>query len=255
MRLVVERFDARSWSDESLERLFSGGFPAFITADQRAKKYIGRVREMFAELNIIVLDQNQTPVATGWGVPLRWDGSLADLPSGYTGAIARAVEGREGGVDPDTFVICGAIVSPDRKGQGLAGELLLALSGLAETSGWSRVLAPVRPTLKPTYPLIPIETFMGWTREDGAPLDPWLRTHLRLGGHILAAAPRSQTMTGSVAEWEGWTGMRLPATGEYVIPDGLSVLHVDCEADQGVYVEPNIWVQHGGRRNRDESGA
>jgi hypothetical protein len=55
-------------------------------------------------------------------------------------------------------------------------------------------------------------------RPDGAPLDPWLRTHWRLGGQIIATAPQSQTMTGTVQEWEAWTGMVLPATGEYVIP-------------------------------------
>ncbi len=51
-------------------------------------------------------------------------------------------------------------------------------------------------------------------------------------------------MTGSVEEWEGWTGLLLPATGTYVIPGGLDVLHVDRERDQGVYIEPNVWVQH-----------
>jgi hypothetical protein len=51
-------------------------------------------------------------------------------------------------------------------------------------------------------------------------------------------------MTGTVAQWEEWTGMVLPASGEYVIPGGLSTLRVDRDADEGIYVEPNIWVQH-----------
>jgi hypothetical protein len=46
--LAVERLDARSWADAELDPLFEGAFPAFITADQVAKKYIGRVREWFA---------------------------------------------------------------------------------------------------------------------------------------------------------------------------------------------------------------
>ena len=107
-----------------------------------------------------------------------------------------------------------------------------------------RVIAPVRPTLKQGYPLIPAETFMTWTRDDGLSLDPWLRTHQRLGATILAAAPASQTMTGTVEEWEKWTGVALPSTGDYTIPKGLSVLHIDREADLGTYVEPNIWLRH-----------
>jgi hypothetical protein len=242
--LTVERFDARAWPDEQLERLFEGAFPPFITADQVAKKYIGRVREWFPELNIILLDAGQVPVATGWGVPIRWSGDAADLPAGYTDTTKRAVEGREQDITPDTFVICGGIVSPDRTGHGLAAELITALRDLPPAAGWPRVIAPVRPTLKPAYPLTPIDTFARWRRQDGAPLDPWLRTHWRLGGRIIATAPRSQTMTGTVAQWQAWTGMLFPSTGDYVIPGGLSTLHVDCEDDLGTYVEPNVWVRH-----------
>jgi Acetyltransferase (GNAT) family len=242
--LTVERFDARTWPDEVLEELFGDAFPAFIVADPQAKKYIDRVREWFADLNVILVDDGDVPVATGWGVPVRWNGELSDLPAGYTDAIRRAVRGRERGHAPDTFVICGGIVSASRTGRGLAGELIKALRDLAPAAGCTRVVAPVRPTLKPAYPLTHIDTFAGWTRDDGAPLDPWLRTHWRLGGQIIATAPRSQTMTGTVREWESWTGMVFPSTGEYVIPRGLSTLHIDRDEDRGRYAEPNVWVRH-----------
>ena len=51
-------------------------------------------------------------------------------------------------------------------------------------------------------------------------------------------------MTGTVEQWETWTGLLFPSTGHYVIPDGLSPLYIDREADLGTYTEPNIWVQH-----------
>lgn len=54
----------------------------------------------------------------------------------------------------------------------------------------------------------------------------------------------SQTMTSTIAEWEAWTGMAFPATGDYIIPDGLSILHIDRTANLGMYVEPNVWVRH-----------
>jgi len=38
--------------------------------------------------------------------------------------------------------------------------------------------------------------------------------------------------------------MVFPVSGEYVIPDGLAILHIDRDANQGSYVEPNIWLQH-----------
>ncbi|CAL9353545.1 hypothetical protein SUDANB176_00525 [Streptomyces sp. enrichment culture] len=85
---------------------------------------------------------------------------------------------------------------------------------------------------------------MRWSREDGTALDPWIRTHQRLGAEILSAAPASQTMTGTVAEWERWTGMAFPESGDYVIPGGLGLLRISRSADQGVYREPNVWMRH-----------
>jgi hypothetical protein len=241
---TVVRTDAREWTDEQLADLYSDGFPAFIAADKLAKRYIGRVREWFPEWNITLVDADQNPVASGWGIPIRWDGTVADLPGGYTEATIRAVEGREQGIEPDTLVICGAIVAGRRTGQGLAGRLLAALRDLATGNGLRRVIAPVRPEFKQRYPLTPVETYLTWTRPDGTALDPWVRTHLRMGATILAAAPESQTMTGTLAEWEEWSGIPLPSSGDYVIPRGLSVLHVDREADLGTYTEPNIWIRH-----------
>jgi hypothetical protein len=51
-------------------------------------------------------------------------------------------------------------------------------------------------------------------------------------------------MTGAVSEWEGWTGLAFPSSGQYVIPGGLSTLRIDRENDHGRYVEPNAWVRH-----------
>ena len=244
MIFTVERSDARDWPAEQLAELFSEGFPQFITADRLVKQYIGRVREFFPEWDLMLLDGNGVPVAAGWGVPVRWDGRAEALPSGYTDALVRAVEGHERGVRPDTLVICGAIVTPSLKGQGLAGRMLTALRDAGQRAGLPRVVAPVRPTAKARYPLTPIESYMRWRRDDGTALDPWIRTHERLGAEILAAAPESQTMTGTVTEWEGWTGLALPASGDYVMPDGLSVLRVDRAADVGIYQEPNVWMRH-----------
>jgi hypothetical protein len=244
MILQTERTDARTWPAEQMAELFSEGFPRFITADRLGKQYIGRVREWFGALDLMLLDEGGVPVAGGWGVPIRWDGQARTLPSGYSETLVRAVEGREQGVEPDTLVICGAIVTPSLTGRGLAGRALTTLRDTGRAAGLSRVIAPVRPTTKARYPLTPVASFMRWRRDDGTALDPWIRTHERLGAEILAAAPASQTMTGTVAEWEDWTGLALPESGDYVIPDGLSVLRVDRDADTGVYHEPNVWMRH-----------
>ena len=251
MPISVERLDAREWPDHLMTALFAEGFPEFITADREAKRYIDRVRAWFAPLNIVLVEDGHTPVATGWGVPLRWSGRVDDLPTGYTDALRLAIALHEVDQEPDTLVICGAVVHPDKKGTGVAGQLMVELCRLAEDAGWPRVIAPVRPTLKHRYPLTPIDDYVAWTRDDGTPFDPWLRLHLRIGGRVLATAPTSQTMTGTIAQWETWTQMRFPASGEYVIPAGLSTLLIDRAADSGTYIEPNVWVRHRKPRRRN----
>jgi hypothetical protein len=113
----------------------------------------------------------------------------------------------------------------------------------ARTEGLTEgVIAPVRPTWKERYPLIPIEEYLRWRRPDGAHFDPWIRIHERAGGEILAPAPRSMVVCGSASEWEEWTGMAFPADGEYVFPGCLAT--VRFEGGVGTHVEPNVWVLH-----------
>lgn len=243
MSFTAEPMHARPRPQEQLDRLFAGGWPEFIFHDQETKRHIGRVRELFADLELVLLDGDE-PVAAGWAVPLCWDGEVSDLPAGYNDSLARALAAYDAGRTPDTHAVLAAQVHPGRQGAGLAAKLLTALCEDAARRGRTRVICPVRPTHKARYPLTPIERYQAWTRPDGLPQDPWLRTHVRMGARVLAAAPRSQVITGSVAEWESWTGLALPDSGDYVIPDGLSTLRVDREADTGVYAEPNVWVRH-----------
>jgi hypothetical protein len=59
--------------------------------------------------------------------------------------------------------------------------------------------------------------------------------------------PESLHITGAVAEWESWTGMEFPETGDYVFPAGLATVRIDRERDSGEYWEPNIWIIHEAR--------
>ena len=56
-------------------------------------------------------------------------------------------------------------------------------------------------------------------------------------------------ITGTVGEWETWTRMAFPETGDYVFPAGLAMVRIDRERDLGEYWEPNVWIIHqAGRR-------
>ncbi len=90
----------------------------------------------------------------------------------------------------------------------------------------------------------PIERYARWQRSDGAPFDPWFRVHWRLDAEYLKVAPEATVITGTVAEWEGWTDMSFPESGEYVVPGALQPITIDRERNAGLYTDPNIWMRH-----------
>jgi hypothetical protein len=218
-------------------------WPEFIFHDPISKQYVTEVAERFPRYDVLLLDEGRV-VAGGWSVPIRWDGTVKDLPDGYDGALVRAVEGHQGGVLATTFSFMAVAVGNGETKRGLAGEVVTALRVRALGAGLTHVIAPLRPTLKPSYPLVSMASFAAWTRSDGLSIDPWIRAHQRMGAKILAPSPRSMVMTGTVVEWESWTGMVFPETGAYVVPDALGLVDIDRAKDIGTYVEEGLWVQH-----------
>ena len=118
------------------------------------------------------------------------------------------------------------------------------MADLAREGGLDHLIAPVRPTFKDRYPIIPIERYVTWTRENGEPFDPWIRVHVRRGAEIAKPIPHSLRIIGTVAEWEQWTGMRFPDDGLYTFPAGLAPVEIDRGRDRGCYWEPNVWIIH-----------
>lgn len=113
----------------------------------------------------------------------------------------------------------------------------------AAASGRLReLIAPVRPTLKSSYPLIPIERYMDWRRGDGTHFDPWICVHERMGAEIIAPAAASMTIEGTVAEWQEWTELQFPEDGEYIVTGMLAPLSIRDGA--GRHIEPNVWLRH-----------
>ena len=229
--------------DEQARAAFRVVWPEFIFHDPIASEYIDRVETYFPQFDVLLLDDGEV-VTGGWGVPIPWDGAVASLPAGYDGALISAVTGHENSIQADTLCVMAAAVKQGRQGGGLAGQALTALRGRAAAAGLRRVIAPVRPTLKSRYPLTPMEKFARWNRSDGLHLDPWIRTHQRLGASILGPAARSMIISGTVAEWEDWAKMSFPETGQYIVPDALDPVDVDRERDCGTYAETNLWVRH-----------
>jgi GNAT superfamily N-acetyltransferase len=179
-------------------------------------------------------------LARARSLPLRWDGTVEDLPDGIDGAIARGFD--EGGAN--TLCAMVIMVPRARQGSGVSSQALAAMVEIARRHGFRAVIAPVRPSWKDRYPLVPIERYVEWRREDGLFFDPWIRVHECAGASVLKPEPHSLRITGTVSEWESWTEMAFPESGEYVFPGGLATLEIDREQDAGRYWEPNVWMVH-----------
>lgn len=220
-----------------------GVWPTFVLHDPFSKNYRRRATACFPRFDVLLVHDGEV-VANAAGVAMRWDGDVDTLPAGYDGALEQSVTEHEASLAPDTLCIMAATVLPGHAGRGLAGEILTALRRRAVEDGLRRVIAPVRPALKARYPLTSMDDFARWTRDDGLHLDPWIRTHQRLGATVLASAPRSMVIPGTVAQWEQWTGMAFPQTGRYVVADALDPVEIDRERDQGIYAETNLWMRH-----------
>jgi hypothetical protein len=184
--------------------------------------------------------EGDEPLARIRSIPLRWDGTIEDLPGGIDGAIAR-------GLDEDgANALCALLIQVrgDVQSRGLSRVSLEWMVANAREHGLGAVIAPVRPNWKDRYPLVPIERYAAWRRDDGLLFDPWMRVHERLGAAVLKPEPESLRITGTVAEWEEWVEMPFPESGEYVFPQGLATVRIDRERDLGSYWEPNVWMRH-----------
>lgn len=222
-----------------------GAWPEFMKHDPVADRLFHYLYDTFADYQVALLDEHGEIAGTGNTIPVRWDGSLADLPDdGWDGILQRGVTGFQQGTAPTTLSALQAVVAPAYKGKSVSREILMAMRSVAARHGLNALIAPVRPTLKHRYPLTPMERYVEWQDENGLMFDPWLRTHQRLGATFQKVCPNSMDIRTSVAEWEQWTEMRFPDSGRYVIPAALNLLEIDREADVGVYIEPNVWMRH-----------
>jgi GNAT superfamily N-acetyltransferase len=232
---VADRPDLEDRLDEVIDP-----WPEFMNHDPVVRRFFPRLYESFRDFQYVLYDPDADVVlGEGCSIPIRWDGRTETLPDGV-----RVLESGFAESKPNVLCALMAVVDEGHRGRGLSGLLVDGMARTAALAGFECLIAPVRPTWKERYPLTPIERYMRWTREDGLPFDPWIRLHHRLGAELLAAAPESMDVRGSVAEWMDWTGMAFPESGDYVVPGALAPVVIDTEQDLGRYVEPNVWMRH-----------
>ncbi len=153
-----------------------------------------QVQSAFPHLCAAATDQNDTVVATGRAVAFALDspgrGALPD--GGLDRIMIWAMNDRLAGVQPDIASAVEIAIGRAHQRTGLSHRMLRALRDAVRAAGLPRLVAPVRPNAKHRHPRLPMPEYIAMLRDDGLPVDPWLRVHVRVAsGQILhiACAP------------------------------------------------------------------
>jgi len=220
-------------------------WPEYNTHGDVLSQWWGQLDKELAEFQFVLYDEDAGSVlAQGFTGPLTWTGQVEALPDGIDSAIEMIFAQHRSHAPVSALCALAAEIPRQGRGRGLATEILAGMRTIGERHGLRHLIAPVRPSEKERYPLTPIENYVRWRRADGQLLDPWLRVHERLGAKVATPLPRSLRITGTVAEWESWTRLAFPESGDYVFPAGLATVRIDRSADLGSYWEPNVWLIH-----------
>ncbi|MFF3755433.1 N-acetyltransferase [Streptomyces sp. NPDC002018] len=217
-------------------------WPGYIRPDPTLVHW---VFERHADHQLVVFDDHDVVVARAASAPVAWDGAPESLPdTGWDEMLRQCMDDTYSGRRLNTLCALEINVLPDSRARNLSAHTLRALADHGRRLGYGDMVGPVRPTRKHAEPHLTMDAYAARTRADGLPEDPWLRVHVRAGGEVLKVCPASMTISGSLAQWRGWTGLPFDTSGPVDVPGALAPVVVNVEHDHAVYVEPNVWVRH-----------
>ena len=225
---------------EALKALNRRSWPEFLRHGHMPSW--DRIYDELPDFVILLIDADGQLAGAGYTIPAYWNGITEDLPATIETIVAEGL--KMDGKSLNTLIAVAALVDSRYRGQHLSAEILTHMKHLARNHACQDLLVPVRPTWKPRYPLQSMTSYADWRRDDGLYVDPWLRTHQRLGATPLTCVDSTLTVTGSIDEWQKWTGMAFPESGPYIVKGALQPVVINVEDDIGVYDDPNVWMRH-----------
>ena len=242
---IITPHDLEDYRDRAAD-LSEASWPEFMLHDPIANENWHELFDRFVDYQFALLDtENNRMSAMGNSLPFHWDLPLEELPEGgWDWVFGKAVDDHKNGVTPNIQSAIQIAIHPDYQSQGLSAKMVEAMRAIARSKGFQHLVAPVRPSQKSRYPLISIDDYVKWTDAEGLPFDAWLRVHVRAGARLIKPCHEAMTISGSRADWEAWTGLKFPQSGRYHVPGALNPMEMNVEEDEGVYIEPNVWLVH-----------
>ncbi|MEA3509944.1 MAG: GNAT family N-acetyltransferase, partial [Actinomycetota bacterium] len=143
---------------------FLAQWPQFMFHDAVAAEHYPTMFARYPGFQFYIQDDDGTVVVSGNSIPLAWNGTSDDLPTGWDDGLTRGALGVLGGVEPNTLCAIQATLSARFVGQGLGAMPVRAMRNLALDAGFDALIAPVRPSYKARYPLTDIGRYATWRR-------------------------------------------------------------------------------------------
>ncbi|NQT64281.1 MAG: GNAT family N-acetyltransferase [Candidatus Marinimicrobia bacterium] len=227
---------------EAADMVSVPSWPEFMMNDTVANTNWRPMHDKYPEFQFSLIEKDTEQwIAVGNSIPVHFDGPLETLPDkGWDWAVLNGMEAEQ----PANLICALAIqILPTYRGGRLSAVMIKVMQEIGLGHGLDKLVAPVRPNKKSDYPLIPMESYIEWSKDD-LPFDPWLRVHHRLGARILKVCPEAMHISGTIKSWQEWTGLSFQSSGDYIVPGALSPVKIDFENDRGVYIEANVWMLH-----------
>jgi hypothetical protein len=190
-------------------------------------------------------------IGHGVAAQIYWDGTAENLPDGWQGSVRVSYQNEQ--VDhkePNSLVGLFIFVEENYRKHGWAHNIIEEMKRVGERNRLPQLIIPLRPPsrYKKEYASMPMSEFAALKREDGQPLDHWVRLHVRLGAKVLGVSNTShqhafplkdfhQQFPAPVIKQSGYTLVQQRDGGWYNV-------YADLERDFVLVNQGCVWVQH-----------
>ncbi len=209
----------------------------------RSQEHYEDLLDQYADYQLCLVDVETGYVVAGSNsIPLFLEDTDQLNPKGWDWVVERSYQTRH--LKPNVMAGLTMSVPGLNRSRGFAKIMIGAMKALANARGLAGPIMPVRPSLKSLYPDVSIADYLNWVDEQGRPFDPWLRSHISMGGTLVGPCEESMVVEEPIGFWEAWTSRHYSQSGAFEVPGGLVPVQIDIERGIGRYSEPNVWFRY-----------
>lgn len=192
----------------------------------------------------IVLYEGHELIGHGVMCCINWDGSIDDLPTGWSDSTCRS----NNIGNKNTNVALFARVQHNYRRMGYAGKLIELMKTLSLNNN-KKLIIPLRPPLryKEEYAKISFSDFSNLARDDGKPLDPWIRLHCNIGAIRISISEYSHQHVMNINDYcKYFPDVELDESEYHLVTinNELYNSYVDLKHNIAVINQGCVWVQH-----------